>query len=72
MQCDQNLGFGLSNCEFYLSFFYVKNSIGRIALSKDRLPLGKNFDLSTAVNGGKEGLGVEFLAFLDRRHEWHD
>jgi hypothetical protein len=39
------------NREFYLSFFYIKNSIGRVALSKDRLLLGKSFDPSTAVEG---------------------
>jgi len=37
--------------EFYLSFLYVKNSIGRVALSKDRLPFSKSFDLSAAVDG---------------------
>ena len=33
--------------ESYLSFLYIKNSIGRVALSKDRLLFGKSFDLST-------------------------
>src|ERR1700674_820671 len=47
------------NGEFYLSFLSIKNSIGRVALSKDRLLFGKSFDLSTAVDGRKEGLGIE-------------
>src|ERR1700687_3531937 len=59
------------NGEFYLSFLYVKNSIGRIALGKDRLLFGKSFDLSTAVDGGKECLGIEF-AFLGRYHGCHN
>src|ERR1700720_963898 len=49
------------NGEFYLSFLNVKNSIGRIALSKDRLLFGKSFDLSTTANGRKECLGIEFV-----------
>jgi hypothetical protein len=60
------------NCEFYLPFLYIKNSIGRITLSKDRLLLGESLDLSTAVNGRKKGLGIEFLAFLDCRRGCHD
>ena len=41
------------NGEFYLSFLYVKNSIGRVALNKDRLLFGKSCDLPTAV--GRRG-----------------
>jgi hypothetical protein len=52
------------NGEFYLSFLYIKNSIGRVALSKDRLPFGKGLDLSTAVDGRKECLSIEFDEFL--------
>jgi hypothetical protein len=39
------------NGEFYLSFLYIKNSTGRVALRKDRLLFGKGYDLSTAVDG---------------------
>ena len=60
------------NGEFYLSFLYIKNSIGRVALSKDRLLLEKSFDLSTAVDGRKECLGIEFADFLGRYHECHN
>jgi len=35
------------NSEFYLSFLYIKNSIGRVALNKDRLLFGKSCDLPT-------------------------
>jgi hypothetical protein len=41
------------NREFYLSFLYIENSIGRAALSKDRLFFGKSCDLSAAVDGRK-------------------
>src|SRR5260370_6317237 len=37
------------NGEFYLSFLYIKNSIGRVALSKDRLLFEKSFALSTTA-----------------------
>jgi hypothetical protein len=60
------------NGEFHLSFFYIKNSIGRVPLSKDRPLFGKSFDLSTAVDGRKECLGIEFDESLGRCHEWHD
>jgi hypothetical protein len=60
------------NGEFYLSFLYIKNSIGRVALSKDRLLFGKIFDLSPAVDGREECLSVELDEFLGRCHEWHD
>src|SRR5580692_3324797 len=60
------------NGEFYLSFLYIKNSIGRVALSKDCLLFGKNFDLSTAVDGRKECLSIKFDDVLGHRHEWHD
>jgi hypothetical protein len=54
------------NGEFYLSFLYVKNSIGGVALSKDRLLFGKSYDLPTAVDGRKEYLGIKFPEFLGR------
>src|ERR1035441_5304209 len=60
------------NGEFYFSFLYIKNSIGRVALNKDRLLLGKSFDLSTAVDGRKKRLGVEFAEFLGCHHGCHD
>jgi hypothetical protein len=60
------------NGEFYPSRLEIENGIGRTALSKDRLLLGKSFDLSTAVNGRKKGLGIEFPASLDRCHDWHN
>src|SRR6202790_389623 len=60
------------NGEFYLSFLYIKNSIGGVALSKDRLLLGKSFDLSTAVDRRKECLSVEFDESLGRCHECHN
>ena len=44
--------------EFYLPFLDIKDSIGRVALSKDRPLFGKIFDLSAAVDDGKEGLGI--------------
>ena len=59
------------NRESYLSFPYIKNGIGGVALSKDRLFFGKSFDLSTAVDGRKECLSIEFDEFLGRCHEWH-
>jgi hypothetical protein len=47
------------------------HSIGRVALSKDRLVLGKSRDLPTsAVDGRKECLGIEFDEFLGRCHEY--
>src|SRR5690242_7670005 len=60
------------NGEFYLSFLYVKNSIGRVALNKDRLLFGKRCDLPTAVDGRKECLGIEFAAFLGRYDRCHE
>jgi hypothetical protein len=44
---------------FTFPSFYIKNSIGRVALSKDRLLFGKGFDLPTTVDGRKECLGIE-------------
>jgi hypothetical protein len=61
-----------SGFRFYLSFLYVKNSIGRVALNKDRLLFGKRCDLPTAVDGRKECLGIEFAAFLGRNYGCHD
>src|SRR5882724_6869674 len=48
------------NGEFYLSFLYIKNSVGRVALNKDWLLFGKSCDRPTAVDGRKEGVGIEF------------
>src|ERR1700730_4671625 len=59
------------NGESYLSFLYIKNSIGQVALNKDRLLLGKSFDLPTTVDSRKECLGIEFAASLGRYHECH-
>src|ERR1700691_3511815 len=60
------------NGESYLSFLYVINSIGRVALSKYRLLLKTSFDLSTAVDGGEECLSIKFDESLGCCHEWHD
>jgi hypothetical protein len=49
--------------EFYLSFPYIKNSIGRVALSKDYLLFRKRFDLSTAVDGRKDVLVSNLMSF---------
>ncbi|MGA8342000.1 MAG: hypothetical protein WB781_08690, partial [Candidatus Sulfotelmatobacter sp.] len=59
------------NGELYLSCLYIKNSIGRVALNKDYLLFGKGCDFPTAVDGRKEGLGIEFAAFLGRRTGTH-
>jgi hypothetical protein len=56
---------------FYLSFLYIKNSIGRVALSKNRLLFVKSYDLPTTVNGRKECLGIEFAEFLGVRTGTH-
>jgi hypothetical protein len=50
---------------------YIKDSIGRVALNKDRLLFGKSYDLPTAVHGRKECLGIEFAEFLGRRTGTH-
>src|ERR1035441_10410857 len=60
------------NGEFYLSPLYVENRIGRVALSKDCLFFGSGRDCPAAVDGRKEGLEVELVAFLDRCHGCHD
>jgi hypothetical protein len=61
------------NGEFYLSFLYIENSIGRIALSKDRLLFGKSLDLPAgAVDCRKECFGIELAEFLGRCRGWHD
>jgi len=52
--------------------FYIKNSIGRVPLNKDRLLFGKRCDLPTAVDGRKEGLGIEFAEFLGRYDGCHE
>src|SRR5450631_3409011 len=51
---------------FIFPYLYVKNSVRRVALSKDRLPFSKSFDLSAAVDGRKECLRIELLEFLGR------
>ena len=66
-----NLVEGLSLIHIF-SFLYIKNSIGRIALSKDRLFLEKSCDLPTAVDGRKECPGIELAEFLGRCHGRHD
>jgi hypothetical protein len=57
---------------FTFPSLYIKNSIGRVALNKDRLLLGKSFDLPTAVDGRKESLGIEFAEFLRRYDGCHN
>jgi hypothetical protein len=59
------------NRESHLSFLYVENGIGRVALGKNCPPLWNSFDLSTAVDGPKECLGVELDGLLGRRHGRH-
>src|ERR1700737_4100299 len=59
------------NGESYLSFLYIKNSIGQVTLSKDRLLFDKSFYLPTPVDGRKEGLGIEFADFLGRYRGCH-
>jgi hypothetical protein len=49
-------------CDTTMSFTFPSFIIGRVALSKDRLLFGKSFDLSTAVEGRKECLGIELTA----------
>src|ERR1700722_10778139 len=53
-------------------YLYIENSIRRIPLSKDGLPSRKIFDLSSAVDGRKKCLGIEFGEFLRCRHECHN
>src|ERR1700730_1065658 len=60
------------NGELHLSFLYVKNSIGRVALNKDPLLFGKSCDLPTFADGRKECLGIEFAGFLGRYNGCHD
>jgi hypothetical protein len=60
------------NGESYFSFLYIKNSIGRVALSKDRLLLEKSLDPPTAVDGRQECLGIELAEFLGRYDECDD
>ena len=57
---------------FIFPYLYVKNSVGGGALSKDRLLFGKGYDLSPAVDGRKEFLGIEFAEFLGCYHGCHD
>jgi hypothetical protein len=40
-----------STVSFTFPSLYIKNGVGRVALSKDRLLSWKSFDLSTAVDG---------------------
>jgi hypothetical protein len=51
---------------FIFPFLYVKNSIGWVALSKDRLPFCKSFNVSAAIDGRKKCLGIELAEFLGR------
>src|SRR5580765_6944800 len=39
------------NGEFYLAFLYIKNSVRRVTLSKNRLLFGKSLDFPAAVDG---------------------
>src|ERR1700737_5641781 len=55
------------NGESYLSFLYIKNSIGRIALNEDRLLLGKSCDLPAAVDGRKECLDLLCRLLLEQK-----
>jgi hypothetical protein len=50
--------------EFYLSFLYIKNRIGRIALSKDRLLSVKSCDLLPRSIVERNVLGSNLLRFL--------
>jgi len=52
--------------ESHLPGLNVKNSIGRVALDKDRLLFCESHDLPSAADGRKEFLGIEFAAFLGR------
>src|SRR5580692_11885414 len=40
-----------TTASFTFPYLYIKNSIGRVALSKDHMLLGKSCDLPTAVYG---------------------
>jgi len=53
------------NGELYLSCLYIKNSIGRVALSKERLLFGKSFDLLPPLMVERNVLGSNWLSFLD-------
>jgi hypothetical protein len=50
----------------------VKNSVGQVALTKDRLLFGKSFVFSTTVDGRKECLGIELPELLGRFDGCHD
>ena len=52
------------NGEFYLSFLYIKNSIGRVALSKDRLLFGKAATFLPPSMVERNVLGSNLLSFL--------
>src|SRR5581483_5215190 len=60
------------NGEFYLSFLYIKNSIGRVALNKDRLLFGKSCDLPAAIHRREKCLGTKFAQLLGCHHGRHD
>ena len=53
------------NAEFYLSFLYVKDSIGRVALSKDRLLLGKAAIFLPPLMVERNVLVSNLMSFLD-------
>jgi hypothetical protein len=55
------------NGESYSSFLNIKDRIGRVALSKDRLFSAKSCGLPTGVDGRKECLGIEFSGFLQMK-----
>ena len=50
--------------ELYPPFLNVKNSVGRVALSKNRLLFGERCDGPAAIDGRKECLGSNLRRFL--------
>jgi hypothetical protein len=52
------------DCEFYFSFLYIKNSIRRVALSKDRLLFGKASIFLPPLRVERNVLGSNLLIFL--------
>src|ERR1700722_3953941 len=59
------------NGQDYLPLAYIENRLGGITLCKDRLLLREGFNLSTAVDGRKESLGIELAALLGHFPERH-
>ena len=50
----------------------IEDGVTDIPLIKDSLPFGERRDCSTAVDGGKKGLGIELAALLGCGHGFHD